>query len=61
MQGAVVQGAVVPLGDTYSQQVHDLAPLKRLTFQGRTGRKLTIIKAADGSLSAIDFHCFHHG
>ena len=56
-----MQGAVVPLGDTYSQQVHDLAPLKRLTFQGRTGRKLTIIKAADGSLSAIDFHCFHHG
>ncbi len=51
----------VALGEEVSARVLALQPLKRFTVQGRTGRKLTIIRAADGSLTAVDFHCFHHG
>ena len=58
---AMPPAVVVSIGSEASRHVLGLAPLKRFTIEGRTGRKLTIVRTADGSLSAIDFHCFHHG
>lgn len=51
----------IALGEEASSIVLALQPLKRFTVQGRTGRKIVIVRAADGTLAACDFHCFHHG
>ena len=51
----------IALGEEASAIVLALQPLKRFTVQGRTGRKIVIVRAADGTLAACDFHCFHHG
>lgn len=41
--------------------VQGLAPLKAVHVEGRTGRKISVIRGANGQLHAIDFHCFHNG
>ena len=49
------------LGEDAARAVLALEPLKRTHITGRTGRKLTVVRAGDGSLSAVDFACFHMG
>lgn len=61
MAGTSTNTNLLSLGVSISTAVHNLPKLSRLTVTGSSGRKLCIVRAADGSLVAIDFHCFHHG
>ena len=52
---------MIPLPPQVQQKITRLQPSECITISSRRGRKIAVVRANDGSLKALDAHCFHQG